>query len=422
MINNIKKMIRKHITDMAKKSVLVRKIIRKLKLDVETKKYKKYYNNYKVDDKIILFEAFGGKNYTCSPKAIYEKMITMKEFNDYKMIWAFLEPSKHEVAPFSNLEIVVSKSDEYYKYCSMAKYWIVNSIMSEDIKKKPEQVYVQCWHGTPLKKLRYDIEVNGASLNTVGEIRQRNDRDAIRFDYFISPSKYCTEKFTSAFNLKNLGKENIIIEKGYPRNDFLFNKSKKEISDIKKKLGIPKSKKVIFYLPTFRDNQHTSGIGYTYDLAIDLDRLEKKFKDKYIILFSPHYFISNNIDLSKYKDFIINVAHYDEINELYLVSDIIMTDYSSVFFDYANLKRPMLFYMYDYDDYKDNLRDFYISLDELPGPIAKNQDELEYNLENIEDISKKYRKKYEKFNNRFNYLDDGNASERVIKEIFKDVI
>ena len=267
--------------------------------------------------------------------------------------------------------------------------------------------------------MRYDIEVDGSVLNTIKEIRKRNDIDAKRFDYFISPSAYCTEKFTSAFNLKNLGKENIIIEKGYPRNDFLFNKSDKDINDIKKKLGIPKGRKVIFYLPTFRDNQHTSGLGYTYKTEIDFDRLKKKFGKEYILLFSPHYFVSNSIDLNKYKGFIINVARYDEINELYLASDIIMTDYSSIFFDYANLKRPMLFYMYDYDLYQGKLRDFYISLDELPGPIAKTQDELEYNLEHIDELFKKYQKKYEEFNKKFNYLDDGNASERVIREIFR---
>ena len=374
-----------------------------------------------MDDKVIFFEAFGGRNYTCSPKAIYEKILTMKEFKDFKFVWAFVDPSKHDVLNDKRLTIVKTNSKEYYKYFSIAKYWIVNSIIDEGIIKKKNQVYVQCWHGTPLKKLRYDIEVNGAVLNTIEEIRKRNDRDARKFDYFISPSKYCTEKFTSAFNLKALGKENIIIEKGYPRNDFLFNKTKKDVDSIKKKLGLPLDKKVIFYLPTFRDNQHTSGVGYTYNLAIDFDSLKKKFSKDYVILFSPHYFIANSIDLSKYKGFVFNVARYDEINELYLVSDIIMTDYSSVFFDFANLKRPMLFYMYDFDDYQNNLRDFYISLDELPGPISKTQDELENNLKNIDSIFKDYKGKYEKFNKKYNYLDDGNASERVIKVIFKEM-
>lgn len=415
------KKIRIFLVNLAKKNKTLRIFFRNT-LNLKNKlKYSYYKTKYKMDDKTILFEAFGGRNYTCSPKAIYEKMLTMKEFKDYTFVWSFIDPSKHEVKKDKRLKIIKSKSKEYYKYISISKYWIVNSIIEEGITKKKDQVYVQCWHGTPLKRLRYDIVVNGASLNSVEEIRKRNDIDAKKFDYFISPSKYCTEKFTSAFNLKALGKENIIIEEGYPRNDFLFNKTKKDIDAIKKKLGLPLDKKVIFYLPTFRDNQHTSGVGYTYKLGIDFDSLKKKFSKEYVILFSPHYFIENSIDLTKYKGFIYNVARYDEINELYLVSDIIMTDYSSVFFDYANLKRPMLFYMYDIDDYKGNLRDFYISLDELPGPIAKTQDELENNLKNIDKEYKKNKEKYEKFNEKYNYLDDGNASERVIKVIFKEM-
>ena len=415
------KKIRIFLVNLAKKNKTLRIFFRNI-LNLKNKlKYSYYKTKYKMDDKTILFEAFGGRNYTCSPKAIYEKMLTMKEFKDYTFVWSFIDPSKHEVKKDKRLKIIKSKSKEYYKYISISKYWIVNSIIEEGITKKKDQVYVQCWHGTPLKRLRYDIVVNGASLNSVEEIRKRNDIDAKKFDYFISPSKYCTEKFTSAFNLKALGKENIIIEEGYPRNDFLFNKTKKDIDAIKKKLGLPLDKKVIFYLPTFRDNQHTSGVGYTYKLGIDFDSLKKKFSKEYVILFSPHYFIENSIDLTKYKGFIYNVARYDEINELYLVSDIIMTDYSSVFFDYANLKRPMLFYMYDIDDYKGNLRDFYISLDELPGPIAKTQDELENNLKNIDKEFKKNKEKYEKFNEKYNYLDDGNASERVIKVIFKEM-
>ncbi len=416
------KKIKAMIIDICKKNVVFRKMIRFFRLFFKKLNYLKYKLKYKVDDKTIFFEVYDGRNYTCSPKAIYEKMLTMKEFKDFKFIWAFNDPSKHDVIKDKRLVIVKTNTKDYYKYISSSKYWIVNSIMDECITKKKGQVYVQCWHGTPLKRLRYDIEVNGAVLNTIDEIRKRNDRDASKFDYFISPSKYCTEKFTSAFNLVALGKKNIIIEEGYPRNDSLFNKNKKDIDKIKEKLGIPKNKKVICYLPTFRDNQHTSGVGYTYDLAIDFDSLKKTFSKDYVILFRPHYFIANKIDLSKYKGFVYNVASYDEINDIYLVSDLLITDYSSVFFDYANLKRPVLFYMYDFDDYKNNLRDFYISLDELPGPIAKTQKELEDYIVNIDKSISKYKKTYDKFNDKYNYLDDGNASERVIRVIFKDIL
>lgn len=415
------KKIKKIIIDFCKKNVFFRKIVRCLRLEFNKLKYLKYKLKYKVKPRVVFFEVFDGRNYTCSPKSIYEKMLTMDEFKDFKFIWAFNDPDKHDVIKDDRLIIVKTKTKDYYKYISMSKYWIVNSILDESITKKNSQVYVQCWHGTPLKRLRYDIEVNGAVLNTIEEIRKRNDRDAKKFDYFISPSKYCTEKFTSAFNLKALGKENIIIEEGYPRNDSLFNRNKKEIDKIKEKLGIPKDKKVICYLPTFRDNQHTSGVGYTYNLAIDFDSLKKKFGDEYIILFRPHYFIANKIDLSKYKGFVYNVASYDEINDIYLVSDLLITDYSSVFFDYANLNRPVIFYMYDFDDYKNNLRDFYISLDELPGPIVKTQKDLEKCISDVSSNTK-YKDIYKKFNAKYTYLDDGNASERVIRVIFKDIL
>ena len=113
------------------------------------------------------------------------------------------------------------------------------------------------------------------------------------------------------------------------------------------------------------------------------------------------------------------MSSHDDVNECYILSDIIITDYSSVFFDYANIKRPMLFYMYDLDEYQGKLRDFYFGLDELPGPIVKTQEELENEILNIKDYDKKYNEKYTAFTNRFTYLDSGDCSKRVIEKIFK---
>lgn len=412
------KKLKKILIDISKKNIVFRKLLRFTKRTKEKLGYQKYYRKYKVDNKTVFFETFNGRNYGCSPKAIYEKMITMDEFKDYKFVWSFNNPSKHEVKKDKRLIIVKHNSKDYFKYLSISKYWIVNSIVEERVKKKKEQIYVQCWHGTPLKRLRYDIEVDGAVLNTISEIRRRNDIDAARFDYFLSPSKFCTKVFTSAFNLKALGKSDILIEEGYPRNDSLFHFTEKDVTKLKKKFGIKGNKKVILYAPTFRDNQHTSGVGYTYELGIDFASLKEKFGKDYVILFRAHYFIAKSIDLSKYDGFVIDASDFDDVNELYMVSDIIMTDYSSVFFDFANLKRPMLFYMYDLDLYKGKLRDFYIDLKELPGPITETQEDLEKSLENISNYEKEYKEKYKKFNEKYNYLDDGDASYRVIKKIF----
>lgn len=412
--------MKKLVNDLAKKNVLFRQIARFIFELLFKIRYCYYLIRYKTEDNIILFEAFAGKNYTCSPKAIYEQMLEMKRFDNYQFIWAFNNPDKHMIKSDKRTKVIVSGSSEYYKYMSKSHYWIINYMLPTFIKKKKNQIYVQCWHGTPLKKLRYDIEVEGAALNTTKEIRKRNDKDVKRYDYFISPSKYSSEKFTSSFNLNKLHKMDIIIEEGYPRNDFLFNKTNNDIENIKKKLKLPLNKKIMFYMPTFRDNQHDSKLGYTHKLELDLDKLMKKYKKEYILLFSVHYFVENKIDVEKYKNFVFNVSGYDEINELYLISDILITDYSSIFFDYANLNKPIIFYMYDLNLYKNDLRDFYINLEELPGNIVTNQNELEKEIDNIDISYKQNKEKYLEFNKKYNYLDDGYASSRVINKLFKE--
>jgi len=414
------KMIRTYLVDLAKKNVFIRKILRKTKYLLETVRYTYYYLFYKVDDKTIFFESFGGASASCSPKAIYNYLIENKDYKDYKFIWAFKNPKKdHLIKRNKNLTIVKSKSKDYYKYLSKSKYWIVNSLLDLSVIKKKNQIYVQCWHGTPLKKLRCDITVTGSVLNTKEEVIKRNNLDVAKIDYFISPSKYSTEKFTSAFNLKNLNKENIIIEKGYPRNDKLINYTQNDINDIREKLNIKTKKKIILYAPTFRDDEHKSGLGYTYKLNIDFDKLKKELGKDYVILFRAHYFIANSFDFNKYKDFVYNVSDYDDINDLYIISDLLITDYSSVFFDYAILKRPILFYMYDYKNYKTKLRDFYLDLKELPGPIIEKQEDLVKDIKQIDKVFNKYKEYYQTFNKKFNPYEDGKSSIRVVKEIIK---
>ena len=409
-------MIKKYLVNLSKKSVCLRKIFRFVLYIKNKITYLYYFLFYKIDDKMIFFESFYGNSYSCSPKAIYEYVLNDERFKDYKFVWAFKNINKYT---FDERTILVkSNSRKYYKYLSKSKYWVVNLLINTGVKKKKNQVYVQCWHGTPLKKLRYDIEKDNV-LNSISEVRKRNDLDAVKFDYFISPSKFCTEKFTSAFNLKKLNNENIFIEKGYPRNDYLFNYKKSDIKRIKKELNIPLNKKVILYAPTFRDNQVNEN-GYTYNVELDFNKLKNEFSKEYVILFRAHYFIANKFDFKKYNNFVYDVSKYEDINELYIISDILITDYSSVFFDFANLKKPILFYMYDYNNYKNNLRDFYIDLKELPGPILKKENTLIKEIKNIDNYSKKYKEKYEKFNKKYNYLDDGNATKRVVEEIFNE--
>lgn len=404
--------IKKHGRNILRHFPSLRLLVRKVYGNIKKAKYKRIAAKIDIVPKLILFEVFMGRQYACNPKAIYEYILKDSRFDDYKLVWALRDVNKAKAIPqLDRAKIVVMKSDEYFNTCAKAAFIVTNSNLDNRITKKPGQVFIQTWHGTPLKKLRCDINAeSGNANNSLEEIKYRNDIDVVRYDYFVSPSRFCTEKFTSAFNLKQLGKEKMLIETGYPRNDLLINYEPEDIKRIRNKHKIPSNKKVILYAPTFRDNKH-DGSGYVYDMHIDFDRLQRELGQEYVVLFRAHYFVANQFDFARYKGFVFDMSQLDDITELYIIADLLITDYSSVLFDYANLRKPMVFYMYDLDEYANEIRGFYFKTDILPGPIVKDEDRL------IEEIRKtrswQIDEKYEAFNKRFNYLDDGKASERL---------
>lgn len=410
--------MRKLIVNLAKKNQTIRNILRKIMKLQKMLIYKHYCRKNKVENNVIIFEAYLGRQYACSPRAIYEEMLRQEKFKDFEFIWAFRNPEeKIQIPQLKTAKLIKHGSKEYYEAYSRAKYFVSNSRIPEAIQKRDGQVYIQTWHGTPLKRLGYDINVEGGNaLNSIKDTQKKYKDDAERYDFLISPSKFTSEKLSSCFNLKDNNPKAKIIEKGYPRNDFLYKYTDEDIKKIKERLHIENNeKKMILYAPTWRDNQHKAGVGYTYELGIDFDKLKAQLEDEFIILFRPHYFVANQFDFKKYEGFIYDVSKVDDINDVYVLADMLITDYSSVFFDYANLKRPMLFYMYDLTDYKEHLRGFYISLDELPGPIVEKEDDL---INEIKKVATQftYDDKYKKFNDKYNYLEDGNAAKRVIEE------
>lgn len=370
----------------------------------------------RIDDRKVYFQTFSGRGYSDSPKAMYEYMMKAPEYADFRFVWCFKEPEKFSFLKNSRTEIVKFRSRDDNKALRTAKYWISNYRMLDHQHPRKGQIYVQCWHGTPLKRLGYDLEASDNSMNSISEIRSKYRTDAKKFSYLISPSPFCTEKFATAWNLVKTGQTHKIIEEGYPRNDHLINATEEERTELRKKLGVD-GKKVILYAPTWRDNQHTSGQGYTYKTEVDFDKLRKELGDEYIILFRAHYLVANSFDFDRYRGFVEDVSSYSDINDLYIAADILITDYSSVFFDFANLRKPEIFYMYDLEEYANELRGFYISLDELPGPIVRDEDALIAAVRAAEGWQPD--EKYEAFLKRFNPKDDGNASARTLARIIE---
>ncbi len=363
-----------------------------------------YFHSYlkkPVKENVILFESFMAKNYSDSPKYIYEYIA--KNYPEYECVWAV--NGKHDI-PYGAKK-VKRFSFQYAYYLATAKYLVFNVRPPLWYRKREEQVFLETWHGTPLKRLVFDQEeVMSASPKYKQQFyKQRKD-----WDYLVSANPFSSKTFRSCFMY-----ENKMLEYGYPRNDILYADNKDEIAlDIRKKLNIPTDKKTILYAPTWRDDQHFAKGKYGFTLALDLKMLKEQLSDEYIVLLRTHHYVAENIDITGLEDFVYDVCKYDDISELYLISDICITDYSSVFFDYANLKRPILFYTYDIDKYKNQLRGFYIDMNtEVPGPLLYTSEEVVDAIKNIDQVNEQFKERYEEFYDRFCCFDDGHASEHV---------
>lgn len=384
--------------------VLGKKKFKKMLKNKNTAYKLAYFHRYlkqPVKENVILFETFMAKNYSDSPKYIYEYIA--QNHPEYECVWAINDGAK---IPYG-AKTVKRFSFQYAYYLAVSKYLVFNVRPPLWYRKREEQVFLETWHGTPLKRLVFDQEeVTSASPKYKQQFyRQRKD-----WDFLVSANPFSTKTFRSCFLY-----EGEMLEYGYPRNDILYWPNKDEIAQqLKEKLGIPKAKKTILYAPTWRDDQHYGSGQYKFELALDLKLMKERLQDDYVVLLRTHHYISDHIDVSGLGDFVINLSSYDDISEIYLISDICITDYSSVFFDYANLKRPILFYTYDFDKYKNQLRGFYIDMNtEVPGPLLYTSEQVVQAIEDIDEITEEYKERYDQFYDRFCCYDDGHASEHV---------
>lgn len=384
--------------------VLGKKKFKKMLKNKNTAYKLAYFHRYlkqPVKENVILFETFMAKNYSDSPKYIYEYIA--QNHPEYECVWAINDGAK---IPYG-AKTVKRFSFQYAYYLAVSKYLVFNVRPPLWYRKREEQVFLETWHGTPLKRLVFDQEeVTSASPKYKQQFyRQRKD-----WDFLVSANPFSTKTFRSCFLY-----EGEMLEYGYPRNDILYWPNKDEIAQqLKEKLGIPKDKKTILYAPTWRDDQHYGSGQYKFELALDLKLMKERLQDDYVVLLRTHHYISDHIDVSGLEDFVINLSSYDDISEIYLISDICITDYSSVFFDYANLKRPILFYTYDFDKYKNQLRGFYIDMNtEVPGPLLYTSEQVVQAIEDIDEITEEYKERYDQFYDRFCCYDDGHASEHV---------
>lgn len=364
------------------------------------------------NQKQIIFESGIGKQYSDSPKQIYQYMLKDPYFKNYKFIWIY---NGYDIEKDNRLIIIKRFSWQYFHYLATSKYWVNNQNFPHYIRKPRHTIFLQTWHGTPLKKMMNDVDsFEGKNDNYVPMMNKVNSQ----WDYLVSPSRYATERFESAFHPRAQ-----ILETGYPRNDIFFvNEAQKKqiLRQLRNMWGIG-NKKVILYAPTFRDDERTSTGKQDFKLQLNIEKMYNALHEDYVILFRQHAIVKTKMYIPEYfKEFFIDVSKFSDVQQLYLLADICVTDYSSVMFDYAITKKPLLFYTYDYEAYKDNLRGFYIDFkSEAPGPLLYDTHQLVDAIQNIQLTEKNYKEKYAKFYEKYGYIENGTSTRKVIKAVWK---
>ncbi|MFR1707984.1 MAG: CDP-glycerol glycerophosphotransferase family protein [Clostridium sp.] len=348
----------------------------------------------RTDDKLILFSGHGRK-YNDSPRSIYEYMISRDEYKDFKYVWALEEPDKVEIPKGIKIKADTMK---YFITALKSKYWItcVNIERGLHFKKK-NTIFLNTWHGTPLKLIG-------------NAVSGRKDFDFSNTDIFCYAGEYERKIYKRDFNVLE---ENLLLS-GLPRNDELYHVSNDKIKRYKELLNIPENKKVILYAPTWRDSTD-NGRSYSIKPPIDMHYWQNELQNEYVLLLRTHSYTNNLLGIG-FNEFVRDFSAYPEINHLLIIADILISDYSATIFDYSILERPIICFGYDYDEYTAD-RGFYINLErELPGGVIKSQKTV---VEKIKNFDYQHEcQKTSKFKNR--YLEaGGNATEMCVEKLIR---
>ena len=357
----------------------------------------------KTDPNLILFISYGGQKYDDSPRVVYEYLLKHPVSSKHKYVWAFIGPDK-----FPQVEQKVKVDTlSYYITAMRAGYWITNSSASRGLnfhKKQTKNYLFQ--HGmVGIKKIGTDVEL----FDKAFRIGFHETFDAV----FIEGKKEL-DILPRAWQMN----PSVFHMTGLPRNDDLATVTEDEIRCIKNRLGIPLSKKVILYAPTFREFSRAEDGRNALGIPIDFSKWEAALGTKYVLLVTAHYEVAKLLDELPKNDFVINAFQYPVLNDLIKVSDILISDYSSIVFDYSILERPIFCYGYDYDSYSRE-RGLYADLDQLfSHGVLRTEDAL---LKAILEMDYSAECKYTKDHIKDEYIAAyGNAAEKAVQIIFKE--
>lgn len=352
----------------------------------------------------IVWSSFSGR-YSDNPRAVYEELVRRGR-DDLRHVW--LSHSAHADGFPVGLRTVPYGTPECIAELESADVVVSNTHLEPEWTKAPGSVYLQTWHGTPLKHLHFD------SLWSVPGAVDHLTHDVRRWDALLSPNALSTASFRRAFRFTGE-----IFEGGYPRNDLLQSPGQDDIRErVRKELGIADGVTAVLYTPTWRDDVRADDGEPDFDLRLDVQKFAERLGDDHVLLLRLHYILSGRLTGLDVPG-VLDVSFHPDIAELYLAADAMVTDYSSTMFDFAVTGKPMVFFAYDLLDYRDRLRGFYLDYEAIaPGPVLLTGDEVFDALADLPGVEDDHRDAYDSFRREFCSLEDGRASARFVDHYF----
>lgn len=353
-----------------------------------------------IHKKTMLFSSFGGRNFDDSPRAIYEEICRRKEFDDWRLIWAFAEPERFSLPRGETVKI---DTPRFFRLLFTSRVWVSNSSMDRGFElRNPRIVRVETWHGTPLKKICGEENMNPVKKN---RYVKRPDKTAIR----CAQSEYDREILARVL----LAEKDSFLLCDLPRNDALLQYTARDKEAIRDALGIPKDKKVLFYMPTYREYLLNEKKETYLAPPMDLEKWQERLGTEYVLLIRAHYAVNAALALTE-NTFVRDVSGYAYLNDLYAIADVLISDYSSAFIDASILGVPMLCFAYDLQEYEEK-RGLYLDLEQtLPCPVCRTEEELLHEIVHLD--AEKASAQTKLFCRRF-APNAGHATDAVVQEM-----
>ena len=349
--------------------------------------------------------------YADNPRAVYEALVARGRGwagdGEVTHTWLCTAATEHTFPP--GVATARYGTPEARAALEAADVVVANDCMSMSWDKQPGTTYLQTWHGTPLKRIHHDVQpVRPGWLD-------QPDLDVARWDHLLSPNAASTERLRGAFRFRGQ-----VHETGYPRNDVLSSPRRDAVrAEVRSRLGIAEGTTAVLYAPTWRDDLVLDRAGGpAAELRIDLADFAARLGGDHVLLARLHSIVADRLELPDGLP-VLDVSAEPDPAGLYLAADVLVTDYSSVAFDFAVTGKPILFFTYDLAHYRDDLRGFYVDLEEIaPGPLLETSVELIDALAGLDGVRERSAARYADFRATFCHLEDGHATERVLDLLF----